>query len=196
MVRQRELYSSAVRSQHMIREALLSIMQEKHFNDISISEIMKRADLVRRTFYAHFKTKEEVLTSYIDELVSASFVEILNGVQECNGSVALIYFRLWCEHKAFVLLLKKNNQMALLKSFDAHISSVNQQFNAFSNIGFSKTAEKIAPKFYAGAMWNLLDIWIEEGMNETPEELTDLFAEMFMVGKDSGSDTSCSFKLD
>lgn len=194
MVRKRNLYSSAIRSRQMIREALIELMAEKHFYDISISEIMKRADLVRRTFYAHFKTKEDVLITYIDELISESIEEVMKGVQKCSGTLALIYFRLWYDHKEFVNLLKKNNQLPLLKAFEKYISHINKQFNAFSNMGFSKKAEKYASNFYAGAMWNVLDMWLEDGMEETPEELSDLFSELFLMGKQVEKNTCGSVR--
>jgi len=183
MERKRDLYSSAIRSRKMIREALIELMAEKHFNDISVSEITKRADLVRRTFYAHFKTKEDVLIAYIDELISESIEEITEGVQRCSGNLPLVYFRLWYDHKELTVLLKKNNQLLLLKVFEKYITHISNQFNAFSNMGFSKGAEKYASNFYAGAMWNMLDLWLEEGMKETPEELSDLFSELFLMGQ-------------
>lgn len=192
MERKRELYSSAIRSRHMIINALLELMSEKSFSDISISEIMKRADLVRRTFYAHYKTKEDVLVSHIDELISESIKDVVISVKSCNGTLALIYFRLWHNNKDLVLLLKNNNQLLQLKVFEKYIALLDENFDTFSNMGFSGKSEKYAPNFYAGAMWNLIDIWVDNGMNESAEELSDIFSELFFIGKNS--DNACAFQ--
>lgn len=185
MARKRELYSSAIRSRQMIREALIELMKEKSFDSIFISEIMKRADLVRRTFYAHYKTKEDVILMYIDELICESFDEILKGVQKCNGTMALVYFRLWNEHREFINLLKESGQLILLNNFHKQIKYIHEQSNVFTNMGISKGAEKYAAKFYAGAMWSVLTQWIETGMKETPEELSELLSELFSIAERS-----------
>lgn len=183
MSRKKELYSSAKRSKVMIRGALIDLMREKRFDDIFISEIMKRADLVRRTFYAHYKTKEDVILEYIDELISESFDEIFDGVRECNGTMALVYFRLWDQHKDFVNLLKDSGQLVLLNNFHKQIKEIDNRSNVFSNMGFSESIKKYAAKFYAGAMWSVLTQWIETGMKETPEELAALIQELFNVAE-------------
>jgi len=190
MVRKRELYSSAIRSRLMIRDALLELMSEKNFESISVSEIMKRADLVRRTFYAHYKTKEDIITQYIDSLINDSLDHVLNGVIKCNGSMALVYFRLWNDHKDFITLLKDNNQLVLLNNFHKYINYVHEQSNVFINMGLSSGASKYAAKFYAGAMWSVLSQWIETGMEETPEELSDLLYELFGVSQEYGCNNS------
>ncbi len=183
MTRKRELYASAIRSREMIREALLALMKEKAFEDITISEIMKRADLVRRTFYAHFKTKEDVIAHYIDELVSASFDDILRDVEECSGTMALVYFRLWYGAKEFVSLLHQSNQLILLNTFHHQIQQLQEKNEVFTNMGFETGAENYAAKFYAGAMWSVLTQWIETGMKETPEELSDILNELFSISQ-------------
>jgi len=181
MTRKRELYSSAIRSRLMIREALLELMKEKSFDSISISEIMKKADLVRRTFYAHYKTKEDVISMYIDELVCESFEDILKGVEECGGTMALIYFRLWNDHQEFINLLKESKQLILLNTFHIKTEFIRDEYNAFKNLGFSEGAEKYAARFYAGVMWTILAQWIESGMEETPEQLSVLLDELLSV---------------
>lgn len=181
MTRKRELYSSAIRSRKMIRQALLDLMKEKSFDTISISEIMARADLVRRTFYAHHKSKEDILTMYIDELVNESFDYIFTDVKKCNGSMSLVYFRLWNNHKSFINLLKNNNLLPLLNNFHKQIDEIHDKADVFDKLQISKTTSKYASYFYAGSMWSVLTKWIESGMNETPEELAEILDELIIV---------------
>ncbi len=51
----------ALRSQHMILNALNELMIEKDLRDISVSEICVRSGISRQTFYKLFGTKENVL---------------------------------------------------------------------------------------------------------------------------------------
>lgn len=181
MTRQRDLYASAIKSRNMIREALLELMTEKSFEKISVNEIMQRADLVRRTFYAHYKTKTEVLTNYIDKLTEDSLHDTLMGVKACNGTLALAYFRLWYEHKTFISILKKCDKLILLNNFKKHIEAIDQQRNAFDRMGFSEPIKRHIARFYADSMWSVLVQWVESGMKETPEELSDIIEELYLV---------------
>ena len=55
-------------SAKMIEDALFELMKEKDFARITISEIAKRADVGRRTFYRLYTGKEEVLHAWFDKL--------------------------------------------------------------------------------------------------------------------------------
>ena len=67
--RKKAEYRSSLRSKQMIKEALLSLMIEKPFDKISITDIVKRADINRGTFYAHYPNTSEVLKSISESVV-------------------------------------------------------------------------------------------------------------------------------
>ena len=66
-VRLKAEYRSSIRSKTLIRNALVSLMQEKPFEKISITDVVKRADINRGTFYAHYRDTKEVLEKMRDE---------------------------------------------------------------------------------------------------------------------------------
>ena len=59
--RRKAEYRSSIRSKLLIRNALVSLMQEKPFEKITVTDIVKRADINRGTFYAHYKDSRQVL---------------------------------------------------------------------------------------------------------------------------------------
>ena len=56
------------RTKKMLHSALISLVLEKNYDSITVQEILDRADTGRSTFYAHFKSRDELLTSGIYEL--------------------------------------------------------------------------------------------------------------------------------
>ncbi len=72
-------YRSSLRSKRLIREALISMMREKPFEKITITDIVKTADINRGTFYAHYRDIGEVLAS-IKELAIADITEAFDGM--------------------------------------------------------------------------------------------------------------------
>ncbi len=60
---------NALRSQRLIQNALLSLMQENDIDQITISDIVNRADINRGTFYAHYKNIPDVLEQIADDYI-------------------------------------------------------------------------------------------------------------------------------
>ena len=52
---------SALLSQKLISEALLRLLESMPFNDISVSDLCREAQVSRQTFYSLFGTKENVV---------------------------------------------------------------------------------------------------------------------------------------
>ena len=72
-------YRSSLRSKRLIREALISMMREKPFEKITITDIVRTADINRGTFYAHFRDISEVLDS-VKELAFSDLKETFDGL--------------------------------------------------------------------------------------------------------------------
>ena len=56
------------KSKKAIKDALLDIMYEKDFKQITVNELLKRANISRGTFYAHFSNLEDVRQQLINDL--------------------------------------------------------------------------------------------------------------------------------
>ncbi len=66
--KQKAKYRSAIRSKRLIREAYVSLMQQKEADKISVSDIVRLADLNRGTFYAHYTNPNDVRDEIADEI--------------------------------------------------------------------------------------------------------------------------------
>lgn len=69
---ERKEYRSSRRSRRMIRVAFESLIREREFSKITVTDIVERADLNRSTFYAHYPDiygiVEEIYGSFADSL--------------------------------------------------------------------------------------------------------------------------------
>lgn len=61
-------YRSSRRSRALIRNALLQLMRDKDYDQITITEVARKADINRGTFYAHYKNLGEVLESLQNDI--------------------------------------------------------------------------------------------------------------------------------
>lgn len=56
------------RTRTALREALIALIAERDFADITVQDITDRADVGRSTFYAHYADKEDLLGESLSEL--------------------------------------------------------------------------------------------------------------------------------
>ncbi len=56
------------RTRESLHKALISLALEKHYDSITVQEVLDRADIGRSTFYTHFQSMEELLISGMQEL--------------------------------------------------------------------------------------------------------------------------------
>ncbi len=81
--KQKAKYRSAIRSKRLIREAYVSLMQEKESDKISVSDIVRLADLNRGTFYAHYTNPNDVRDEIADEIFQ-NLNDVLNNFNFAN----------------------------------------------------------------------------------------------------------------
>ena len=73
-------------TKRILKESLLSLMQEKSISKITIKEICDLSEMSRSTFYLHYQAQVELLRDIENEALENSF-EALNNLE---GSVNTI----------------------------------------------------------------------------------------------------------
>lgn len=72
-------YRNAIRSKQMIRQALLELLNEKTFEKITATDIIKRADINRSTFYAHYPDAKGLMDEIVGD-ISQVFQNMLTSI--------------------------------------------------------------------------------------------------------------------
>jgi AcrR family transcriptional regulator len=60
------------RTERALRDALVSLVHEKHYDSIVVREILERANVGRSAFYAHFRDKRDLLEDGIQHMLRAN----------------------------------------------------------------------------------------------------------------------------
>ncbi|MBD3918347.1 TetR/AcrR family transcriptional regulator [Paenibacillus sp. PR3] len=107
--------SSVIRTKKAIKTALISLLNEKDIREITIKEIVARAEYTRGAFYAHYQFKEELLDELIQETIEgflAAFRAPYEGKREeynihnLTHSTVVIFQYIQENAAAFSLLFK------------------------------------------------------------------------------------------
>ena len=161
----------AERSKTAMANALIEIMKQKGYNKISIKEICEKADVVRQTFYTNFKTKDDILIFYIDKNVR-TFVD--KKMPECSSLSEVIYeIFLFCEKsRDDIETFKKNGLEGLWLE---RLIFTNEEFRrCFGRAEKPETYGRYASAFYAGALYSVALCWLDNGLDISPRQLSEV----------------------
>lgn len=152
--------------QKQFQEILLSMMEEQSYQSITVTALCEKMGTSRRVFYRYFETLEDVLNAIVDEVLAGAYYHLEVRVE------ILKFFCYWKEHKAFLDVLAKNGQSQKLvdRSFSIILSNLTLE---------QVTAKEMKYSGYISAIITMVVMWHHSGMKNSPEEMTELMAEMF-----------------
>lgn len=149
-----------------ITESLLTLLEDKAIEDISISELCDNAGIGRASFYRNYNSKEDILKAYINKL----FHEWKSDWEK-NNSIPLssaigMIFEHFEQHRAFYHLLNERHLIYLLKDVILDTMELKPDL---------PKGEAYAKAFAAYSLYGWIEVWFQRGMQESAEEMKQLF---------------------
>ena len=175
------------RTRDALGDALITLMQEKPFDTITIQDVLDRAHVSRSTFYSHYSDKDDLLMSDAEEFFEAiSMMLSVRGDQSDRVFPVREFFSHITEAKQFVDALvsagKFNDNMELARGQFAR--GIERRLAEVARGQQIPADERPALAFaYAGALLALLTWWIDRGMKQSPAEMDQLFHKLVWQGK-------------
>lgn len=161
-----------MRVKKSITEALLGLMQKKSFSDISITEIIRTAGVARVSFYRNYNSKEDVLTTLIEDVLEQFRNEIYyEGAAYYTYQNVLKSFQYFKTYSRYVLDLYLFGYGSIL------LEKLNQSHEMIAGTMPSHSIEKYKLYMYIGALYNTAVIWINNGTKENAEDIARMFCE-------------------
>lgn len=177
------------RRQRKTREAIFSafieLLSAKSFSHITVGEIIDKADIGRATFYSHFETKDFLLKELCEELFCHIFDSLGNEPDKhthiftCNSPdnvfLHLIRHLQKNDNHILDLLMCRNNEL-FLQYFRNNLKQlVANQLHMFESRKSEKLPESLWINHIASVFVETIRWWIENGMSESPETITEYF---------------------
>lgn len=172
------LNPSSIDSRKRIFSSLIDLMLVKDFNKITITEIAENAEVVRRTFYRNFNSKDDVINSYSKMLIE-EFINIIqiHNINNCHDALRHLFY-ICKEHKDYFNALKRNNKLIyILSQWTEILPSIHELFkDKLTNFPQTTTKESLdyLLTFNVGGTFNIIIKWINDGMILSPDELSDI----------------------
>lgn len=154
-------------SMQKIEQVLVELLQTKELNQISVSDICKRAGLNRSTFYANYvdiygladaireKLEDQVAELYKDEIEqgfnSNNYLLLFQHIAQ-NQIFYRTYFKLGYDEKYKILAYDYN---LAKKHFDNRFIEYHMEF-------------------FKSGLTKIIKLWLQNGCKETPEEMFEI----------------------
>jgi AcrR family transcriptional regulator len=172
------------RTRDKLGDALVALMQERKFEDITVQDVLDRAGVGRSTFYVHYRDKEDLFLSDVEE-----FLEMIsNGIKRHDpNSKRLLPVQEFFTHlqdvREFYLALVKSGKAKEVETLGRGIfaRSIEERLRV---AGAKMDDAQRSAQAYAlsGSFFSLLEWWIDKGMKEDPRKMDEMFHRMAWKG--------------
>ena len=182
-----------LQTKNEIKQALISLLEEKNFNTVTVRDITARAKINRGTFYLHYLDKYDLLEKCEQEIFE-DFHEIGQMMLPSNMKEFLkadqphpflINIFTYFQNNALFLkvLLGPNGDPSFEEKLRAHI--IKKMFANVSN--FVKVEElnfpfEVLTEFISSAVVGVVRYWLNTNMQQTPEEIAAMMFQIMSKG--------------
>ena len=176
------------RRQRKTREAIFKafteLLSKKDFNNITVGEIIERADVGRATFYAHFETKDYLLK----ELSSELFCHIFDAeygehnhkhIFDCDVTDSVFLHLLKHlqknDNQILELLSGENNGLFLYYFKTGLLDLVKNQLDGLKKEKHNRLPDELLINHIASTFVETVKWWADNQCAQSPEIITEYF---------------------
>lgn len=190
----------AIRTKKMIRNALIELIEEKGFGNISITDITTRADINRGTFYLHYIDKYDLLEQIEKELlqelqqnikdtrlIDHITIDATDSVESVNKPIPYMkkVFEYVKENSVLIkAILGPNGDPRFQNKIKELIH--NNVFEKNLIKAFNKENMLVPEEYFISYLLSahigVIQKWLESDMKETPEAMALILAKMSFLG--------------
>lgn len=165
------------RTQHQLGRALVELVEEKRFDEITVQEVIDRAEVGRSTFYTHFRDKEDLFQKDWEKFLDF-LAQQIKWDQAGRGSfmpVAFLFSHLQDAQTFYRGLVRSRKTEALMKSGTEYLSQ-KIETSLTPRLGVHPAIPvPILSMYLASNLFALLKWWLDQGMPYSPAQMDELF---------------------
>ncbi|WP_039075981.1 MULTISPECIES: TetR/AcrR family transcriptional regulator [Bacillus] len=186
-----------LKTEREIYKVFGQLLNQKNFDQITITDITTLADINRGTFYLHYKDKHDLLSK-----CQQKFLSDLKSLSSTVEKLDIVEYYRSNKHIPFLVEMikyyKENHLIlgALLKekfdlTFKREIQNLMEE-NIFSIPNVKKQEQGTISRnflisYVFSAHFGIIREWLNQGMQESPEEIASLISRLSLQGFIKGS---------
>lgn len=181
-MRKRNLHDRRVRrTQKLIRKAFLQLLAEENYHQITVTDIIQKADYNRATFYRHYSDKEDLVTKIIDNQIEL-FIEAFTKPYEYDDIIdignirrdQIVIFDHILEHRDFYELW---NKLKVIPGFSPKytncITTIFEDKIIVTGSLKDGVDGNLYKQFYGFGLAGIIFSWIGKGFDEPADYMAE-----------------------
>src|SRR5258705_12626457 len=172
----------SARTQRSLSEALVELVKEKRFDDITVQEVIDRADVGRSTFYSHFRDKEDLFQKDWERFLQgfAAHIQWEKAGHENFVPAAFLFQHLKEFQPFYKGLVRSRMTDSVFKSGLVTLSRV-METGLASQLRHKPDPTVPVPilaHYLANQLFALLKWWLDHEMPYPPERMDEIFHQL------------------
>lgn len=163
-----------IKSQEAIKKAVIELLSEKNFDQITIQDIADRADVSRKTIYLHYVDKFDLLDKLMEEYIDR-LRKICETACEMEWRPAtLICFEYLERNYSFfsTMLASKGAPYFRNRFLEFQIEEFKNELGKTNKIR-NGVSEEVFVRFVATAYTGIVEWWLTNGMPYPPHVIAE-----------------------
>jgi len=169
------------RTRYLLSAALVELIREKDYSNITVGEIIKRANVGRSTFYAHYRDKDSLFVGEMDRVIEVLSHRIPNQEESPFFPSLGLFRHVGEEYELYKALLWTPGIDLLIKHMQKSLSQRVEEVLHKSGRDLDVPIPILA-SFIVGSFLTLLKWWLENKMVYSPEEMEKIFRKLTLAG--------------
>lgn len=174
------------RTRDRLGDAIIALILEKPFDSITVQDVLDRAGVGRSTFYAHYKDKDDVLISEVDEFFSGVATQVADSGEQSDRVVPAREFlhHLKGARSLLAAFAASGRIHDIWELAQAHFArGIEQRLAALPRAAGLNPSERAArASALAGSFLALIRWWLDHDCPQSPEAMDALFHRMVWEG--------------
>ncbi len=187
----RKVDRRVTRTRDALGDALMVLLQEKPFDEITVQHILDRAEIGRSTFYAHYRDKDDLFLSDVEEFMELMSTQLLRREEKSTriAPVRELFAHVADMRKLHKALMAANKMTDFLELGQGHFArAINRRLADLPSTRTLTAKQRVAMSHaFAGALFSLMSWWLVQPKPASPEEMDDIFHRMVWSGVSSAA---------
>ena len=177
--RRRQVDERIRRTRARLGGALVALIHEKPFNDVTLQEVLDRASVGRSTFYLHFRNKNDLLLSQLETFLDTMSSTLNNRKEESHRvlPVAEMFSHIGAQNRIYRALADAGRLNDFFDLAQGYFSRAIEQRLRESRRCSHLLHQELSAHSYAlaASLLALLKWWVDRGAKEAPRSMDELF---------------------
>lgn len=178
------------RTREILFHALSGLMIEKRYDEITVQDIIDRANVGRSTFYAHFQDKEELAVSIMISMLDSMTHSMVNTEASAHNFLPgpALFEHVLEQQKMFTAMMRGHGMDLLFeKGHEYWSKEVTGHLQAMLSEGQETCIPiPILAHFVSGTFVTMLKWWIDNKMPYSSERMSEILEQLIMPSVQAG----------